>query len=60
MLKARIISAMVGIPIMIGLTWWGEIPFFVLIISLVLVGLYEFFLMLGHQDVHPNLTLGMI
>lgn len=59
MLKTRIISAAIGIPIIIGLILWGRLPFFVLVTIIVAVGLYEFYQMLLHQSLHPNLIIGI-
>jgi len=59
MFKTRVLSAAIGIPLIIGLTLWGRIPFFVFILTVTFLGLYEFYQMLRRQHLEPNLVLGM-
>ncbi len=43
MLKKRILSALVAIPILVWLIWYGSWPFLILIMAGILLGLFEFY-----------------
>jgi len=60
MLRQRILSAVIGIPIIIGFLFAGKIPFFALIVVLVLAALDEFYSMVRKEGKHPIVLLGMI
>jgi len=60
MLKARILSTLIGVPILIGFLFLGKVPFFVLTVILVLAGLDEFYSIAGKLDKHPIVSLGML
>ena len=60
MLRYRVISALVGVPILIALLFLGKLPFFALVLGLTLVALGEFFSMVRHQGRHPIAILGLV
>lgn len=60
MLRQRVISALVGVPILIGFLFFGQVPFFALVVVLTLVGLDEFYSMVRKQGKHPVVLLGLI
>jgi phosphatidate cytidylyltransferase len=60
MLKERVISALIGVPILVGFLFLGKIPFFVLVVILVIAGLDEFYSIARELGKHPVVLLGMI
>jgi phosphatidate cytidylyltransferase len=60
MLRQRIISALVGIPIIIAFLFLGRIPFFVLVVVLALAGLDEFYRMGRSKEENPFTVFGML
>lgn len=60
MLKARIISAIIGAPIVILLLYLGRIPFGFLVVLLSLVGLIEFYTPWPEKNTFPTSWIGII
>ncbi|HAW59914.1 MAG TPA: phosphatidate cytidylyltransferase [Actinobacteria bacterium] len=60
MLKQRIISAIVGGLLLIGLLFLGKYPFFLVILAIVLFSLDEFYSLLRFRGMQPNAVLGML
>jgi len=42
MLGLRVLTALIGIPVMLACAWWGGLPLFFFTVLIVLAGLYEF------------------
>lgn len=53
----RWLSAVVGIPIFLGVCFWGAVPFTLLILALAILGLAELLQTYWAQDIRPNLLL---
>lgn len=60
MLIYRIISAAIGIPILLTIFWIGRIPLLTLVAALIIIGSIELKGILKSQDVNPSLTLSII
>lgn len=60
MLLYRVISAVIGIALFLGVLRWGRIPFFILVSFIILLGLWELYTMLQRIDIRPNFVLGMV
>lgn len=60
MLRQRILSILVGVPILIGFLFVGKIAFFALVVILTLAGLDEFYAMVRKEGKHPIVLLGLI
>lgn len=60
MLRYRIISAVIGIVLILSLLRWGRVPFSVLISLVTLLGLYEFYRMVRQNGLQPKAILGTI
>ena len=60
MLGQRILSALIGIPILLAFLFLGKLPFFALIVVLTLAGLDEFYSMIRKQGKHPIVILGFL
>ncbi|HIE17872.1 MAG TPA: phosphatidate cytidylyltransferase [Dehalococcoidia bacterium] len=59
MLKQRIITAVIGLPLLVGIIWLGK-PFFTLLIaSMAVIGSFEFYRMAGYLKVQPLAYLGI-
>ncbi|MBI4217818.1 MAG: phosphatidate cytidylyltransferase, partial [Elusimicrobia bacterium] len=43
MLLPRFLTALVGVPLVLGCIWWGQIPFLMLVLGIVLLSLYEYY-----------------
>lgn len=59
-LTQRIISAVIGVPILVGICIWGEIPFVVLTIVLALVARSEIMRAYAHLGLKPNGLLSLM
>jgi len=57
MLKERIITAVIGIPVLLGFLFWGRIPFFLLLTSIIVLALLEFVSLFRKCDVRPDILL---
>lgn len=60
MLLPRILTAVVGAPLILLSIYWGGIPFFVLMSGVVLFSLREFFLLTTKASYKPHTVIGMI
>lgn len=60
MLKHRIATAIVGLPLVIAATWFGSPLFVVLIAAAALIGTYEFYRLAGFGRKEPLLYLGLL
>ncbi len=58
-LLARVISAIFIVLIMVILLWWGNLPFLVGIILLVVVGMMELFITLDKHGYKPAFYLAI-
>ena len=56
----RIIVALVAIPILLGLSYWGEIPFLIFILSIGLISFHEFSSMVKSKSIYPSYLIGII
>src|SRR5262245_54609386 len=57
---ARVLSAIVLLPILFGLLWWGAPIWFILIAALaILLGLYEYYGLTGHDESFSS-TIGCL
>lgn len=59
MLRYRLISAIVLIPLIVGSVILGGLVFLALVVALVLVAGFEFYQMSQHAGYHPNIPLGL-
>lgn len=59
MLKQRIITAIIGIPLLIAITWFGEPWFTLLVIFMAGIGSFEFYRMASNIKIQPITYLGM-
>ncbi len=59
MLRTRLASAAVLIPLILGAVLLGELPFFVLVIVGMLAAGYEFFQMAQRAGHHPDFIIGL-
>lgn len=60
MLLPRILTAIVGIPLVILSIYWGGIPFFILMSGVVLFSLREFFFISRRAAYNPHSALGVV
>lgn len=60
MLQQRVLSAIVLLPIVLGVTYLGGWAFFTLIFVVVLLAGYEFYALLARHGHHPAPILGLI
>lgn len=60
MLTQRIITGVVGIPLLLFLIWWGYLPFFVFVLLLVILGSWEFNRLLSFIGLKPFLVINII
>ncbi|HHV78090.1 MAG TPA: phosphatidate cytidylyltransferase [Firmicutes bacterium] len=54
MLKERLISALIGAPLVLAIAYVGGWPLFALVLCLSMVGIHEFASLFGRRNVHPN------
>ena len=54
----RIITGLIGIPIMVACVYFGGIPFLALILILAFVAINEFYKMMQQKDFHPAFWVG--
>ncbi len=59
MLRQRILTALVAIPVVIFVTYWGYIPFFLFMLALVIFGLLEFYRILESRVGNINKGFGV-
>lgn len=43
MLLPRFLTALIGVPLLVLAVWWGQIPFFILILGIILIALHEYY-----------------
>jgi CDP-diglyceride synthetase len=60
MLLPRLITAVVGIPLIILTVYWGSIPFFVMMFGVVFLALREYFILAGQGKYESQPVIGMI
>lgn len=60
MLVYRIISAVIGIPLLLTIFWIGKLPLLALVAILIIIGCKELNNILIKQDINPSLGLGVI
>ncbi|MCF6268489.1 MAG: phosphatidate cytidylyltransferase [Melioribacteraceae bacterium] len=56
----RIIVALFSIPFLLGLSYWGGIPFLIFILAIGLVSFYEFSAMVKNKNIFPCYFIGLI
>lgn len=60
MFKKRLITALLGLPVIIAVLWFGE-PWFTIVIALWgMLAIYEFYHMVSKPNVSPLLYLGLV
>jgi phosphatidate cytidylyltransferase len=59
MLRYRILTAVIGLPLLIAIIWFGEPWFTLLIAVMATLGSWEFYRMAGQLKLHPITYLGM-
>jgi len=59
-LLKRIITTIIGIPLIVLIIFWGKFPFFILIMILAFLGLNEFYNIARKQGYKPSYILGSI
>jgi phosphatidate cytidylyltransferase len=52
MLLPRFLTALVGVPLLLGAIWFGSLPYFFIVLGIVLLGLREFYF-LAEQSGYP-------
>lgn len=60
MLHLRILSAIIGIPLILGLVYLGDIFYSVFVLLLAILGIHEYMLMLKHRGYHLPLFIGYV
>ncbi|MGR6836124.1 phosphatidate cytidylyltransferase [Syntrophomonas erecta] len=60
MFKTRTITALLGVPILIGVIYLGEVPSKVLFFLMAVMALYEFFRMMIHGQQRPMILTGFL
>src|SRR5437868_6300959 len=55
MLFPRLMTALVGLPLLIGAIYFGSLPFFFLVLAIVFLGLREFYF-LAEQNGYPTFS----
>ncbi|OGS19088.1 MAG: hypothetical protein A2219_05540 [Elusimicrobia bacterium RIFOXYA2_FULL_50_26] len=60
MLLPRLITAIIGIPLVALTVYWGGVPFLVLMFGVVFLSLREFFFLAGHGKYNAQPVLGII
>lgn len=60
MFRYRLASAVIGIGLVLGILLLGELPFFILLTLIALVGSYEYFLLLKKSGLQPSLLLSLL
>ena len=60
MLRYRILTAVIGLPLLIAIIWFGEPWFTLLIAAMAGLGSWEFYRMAGQSKLQPITYLGMV
>ena len=60
MLRQRILSALIGVPVVVAATWFGHPWYAILIAGIALWGLVEFYGLASRSQQRPALVLGVI
>lgn len=55
----RIVTALVAIPLVLGLAYWGGWPFGLLVLGIALVAQYEVYGLMTHAGLRPYTTVGL-
>lgn len=56
----RILVAFLAIPFLLGLSYWGGVPFLIFILAIGIIAFYEFSTMLKNKNIFPCYLLGFI
>jgi phosphatidate cytidylyltransferase len=56
----RIVVALLSIPVLLGLSYWGKIPFLIFILLIGTFSFYEFAEMVKNKDANINKLLGIL
>jgi len=57
---SRIKTPLVAIPVLIVIIHWGAIPFFLLVLAGIIIGLLEFYRLMEKRNYHPQKFLGVL
>src|SRR5258708_3781444 len=60
MLWPRLLTAIVGLPVLVACIYFGNLPFFFLILGVVLMGLREFYLLAAESGYPSYPWLGIV
>lgn len=60
MLVYRIVSAVIGIPLLLTIFWLGKLPLLALVALLIVIGCIELNEILIKQDINPSLGIGIV
>ena len=56
----RLLTILVGVPIVLACTYFGGVPFFILVLVLAAVSINEFYSLIQNKGVHPSRVVGNI
>lgn len=59
-MATRIVVGLVGLAVVLSLTWLGGLPFVGMALAAAIIGGYEFYWMLRTGDFHPQIILGLL
>ncbi len=60
MLLPRFLTTVIGVPILLLSIWWGQLPFFILIAGMALLGLHEFYSLAEEAEWPVSKKVGLI
>jgi phosphatidate cytidylyltransferase len=60
MLLPRLITAVIGIPLVLLATYWGGIPFLVLTTGIVFLALHEYYMLAAHGGYQSHMKTGIV
>ncbi len=60
MLLPRFLTTLVGVPVLLLSIWWGQLPFFILILGIAILGLHEFYSLAEEADWPVSKKVGLI
>jgi CDP-diglyceride synthetase len=60
MLLPRFITALIGAPVLLLSIWWGQVPYFILIVGVAALALQEYFALAQEANWPVSPKMGMI
>jgi phosphatidate cytidylyltransferase len=60
MLRQRILTAIIGLPLLVAIIWFGEPWFTLLIAAMAILGSFEFYRMSRHSKIQPLTYFGIV